>query len=108
MRMLAPLAALLLTPLLFAPAAAAPGSPEEARLRDEIGAAQALIPFLSDGDARPAGAAHPGAHLWDNGDVTTVVFHGSFVEQCAVVRERLPRIDRQHTPIPSPTSPTSP
>ncbi|MEM9746784.1 MAG: acyl-CoA synthetase [Actinomycetota bacterium] len=31
-------------------------------------------------------------YLWDNADVTSVVFHGSFVEQCAAVRERLPRI----------------
>ena len=31
-------------------------------------------------------------YLWDNGDVTTVVFHGSFADNCATVRERLPRI----------------
>ena len=31
-------------------------------------------------------------YLWDNADVVAVVFHGTFVEQCTVVRERLPRI----------------
>ncbi len=32
---------------------------EEARARGLV--------FLNDADARPAGSAHPGAHLWDNG-----------------------------------------
>jgi len=31
-------------------------------------------------------------YLWDNADVTTVVFHGSFTEQCAAVLERVPRV----------------
>jgi acyl-CoA synthetase (AMP-forming)/AMP-acid ligase II len=31
-------------------------------------------------------------YLWDNADVVAVVFHGAFVEQCSVVRARLPRI----------------
>ena len=31
-------------------------------------------------------------YLWDNADVVAVVFHGTFVDQCATVRERLPRI----------------
>jgi 3-oxocholest-4-en-26-oate---CoA ligase len=31
-------------------------------------------------------------YLWDNADVVSVVFHGAFVEQCAAVRERVPRI----------------
>ena len=31
-------------------------------------------------------------YLWDNADVTAVVFHGAFSEQCAAVRERLERI----------------
>ena len=29
---------------------------------------RALFGLLSDADARPAGAAHPLANLWDNGD----------------------------------------
>ena len=40
----------------------APYDPERARGDDGT-----VIPFLSDGDARPAGAAHPSANLWDNG-----------------------------------------
>ncbi len=43
---------------------------------DQAGALEALVQsgmrqglhFLSDADARPAGAAHPRASLWDNGD----------------------------------------
>ncbi len=31
-------------------------------------------------------------YLWDNADVTAVVFHGTFADQCATVRERLPKI----------------
>ena len=31
-------------------------------------------------------------YLWDNGDVTSVVFHGSFVEQIEAIRDRVPRI----------------
>ncbi|MEM1334541.1 MAG: AMP-binding protein, partial [Actinomycetota bacterium] len=33
-------------------------------------------------------------YLWDNGDVTTVVFHGTFTDRCDVVRGRLPRITK--------------
>ncbi len=43
------------------------GSPEEAFLSELIGVSQSEIPFLSDGDARAASAAHPQANLWDNG-----------------------------------------
>lgn len=31
-------------------------------------------------------------YLWDNADVTTVVFHATFAEQCDAVRGRLPKI----------------
>ncbi|MEL6892847.1 MAG: acyl-CoA synthetase [Actinomycetota bacterium] len=31
-------------------------------------------------------------YLWDNADVTAVVFHGSFVDQCETVRSRLTQI----------------
>ncbi len=37
-------------------------------------------------------AADELVYLWDNADVTTVVFHGSFTEQCAAVRDRVPRV----------------
>lgn len=31
-------------------------------------------------------------YLWDNGDVTAVVFHGAFVDQIEAVRSRVPRV----------------
>src|SRR3546814_18108790 len=31
-------------------------------------------------------------YLWDNGDVVTVVFHGSFVERIERIRSRVPRV----------------
>ena len=31
-------------------------------------------------------------YLWDNADVTTVVFHSTFTEQCNAVRDRLPKV----------------
>jgi acyl-CoA synthetase (AMP-forming)/AMP-acid ligase II len=37
-------------------------------------------------------AADELVYLWDNADVTTVVFHGSFAEQCDAVRDRVPRV----------------
>ena len=37
-------------------------------------------------------AADELVYLWDNGDVTTVVFHGSFVDTIEAVRTRVPRI----------------
>ena len=37
-------------------------------------------------------AADELVYLWDNGDVTAVVFHGSFVEQIEAIRERVPRV----------------
>jgi hypothetical protein len=47
----------------------APGSDESAELRKlaDDAVARGLV-FLSDGDARPPGAAQPLANLWDNGD----------------------------------------
>ncbi len=45
-----------------------PGTDEKAALSGLIGAARARgLTFLTDQDARPAGSAHPQAHLWDNG-----------------------------------------
>ncbi len=37
-------------------------------------------------------AADELAYLWDNADVTTVVFHGTFADQCAAVRDRVPTV----------------
>jgi acyl-CoA synthetase (AMP-forming)/AMP-acid ligase II len=37
-------------------------------------------------------AAEELVYLWDNGDVTAVVFHGTFVEQIEAIRDRVPRI----------------
>ncbi|WP_395154579.1 AMP-binding protein [Ilumatobacter sp.] len=37
-------------------------------------------------------AADELVYLWDNGDVTTVVFHGTFADQIEAIRDRVPRI----------------
>ena len=37
-------------------------------------------------------AADELVYLWDNADVTAVVFHGAFVEQCEAVRSRVPKV----------------
>jgi 3-oxocholest-4-en-26-oate---CoA ligase len=37
-------------------------------------------------------AADELVYLWDNGDVTTVVFHGTFVDQIEAIRDRVPRV----------------
>ena len=37
-------------------------------------------------------AADELVYLWDNGDVTTVVFHGSFIEQIEAIRGRVPAV----------------
>ncbi|MGB0113423.1 MAG: AMP-binding protein, partial [Ilumatobacteraceae bacterium] len=37
-------------------------------------------------------AADELVYLWDNADVTAVVFHGTFAEQCDAVRARVPRV----------------
>ena len=45
-----------------------PGASEEAMLDQILAhAAEQGLSFLTDADARPAGAAHPLANLWDNG-----------------------------------------
>lgn len=53
----------------YAYAQPAPGEDEEAMLAAIVadGLERGFL-FLSDEDARPAGSAHPLAHLWDNGD----------------------------------------
>jgi len=46
----------------------AAGTDERAALERILDAARERgLVFLNDADARPAGSAHPGAHLWDNG-----------------------------------------
>jgi hypothetical protein len=46
----------------------APGTDEAAALDRILTEARGRgLTFLTDEDARPAGGAHPGAHLWDNG-----------------------------------------
>jgi acyl-CoA synthetase (AMP-forming)/AMP-acid ligase II len=37
-------------------------------------------------------AADELVYLWDNADATAVVFHGTFADQCAAVRERVPKV----------------
>jgi acyl-CoA synthetase (AMP-forming)/AMP-acid ligase II len=37
-------------------------------------------------------AADELVYLWDNADVTAVVFHGTFAEQCDAIRPRVPRV----------------
>jgi acyl-CoA synthetase (AMP-forming)/AMP-acid ligase II len=37
-------------------------------------------------------AADELVYLWDNADVTAVVFHGTFLENCEQVRERVPKV----------------
>src|SRR5262245_56103947 len=32
------------------------------------------------------------AYLWDNADAAAVVFHGAFVDSCARVRDRVPKV----------------
>ncbi|HEX8472565.1 MAG TPA: zinc-dependent metalloprotease [Pyrinomonadaceae bacterium] len=53
----------------YAYAQFAPGANEDAELEKILqqGTASGML-FISDADARPAGAAHPLANLWDNGD----------------------------------------
>ncbi|PYS76040.1 MAG: hypothetical protein DMF66_16890 [Acidobacteria bacterium] len=53
----------------FAYAQFAPGTDETSELEKVVdeGVKSGML-FISDADARPAGAAHPLANLWDNGD----------------------------------------
>ncbi len=63
-----------------------PGSDESAELNKivESGVADGLL-FLSDDDARPAGAAHPMASLWDNGpDPVAMLRHEMKVRRIAL------------------------
>ena len=37
-------------------------------------------------------AADELVYLWDNADATAVVFHGTFADQCAAIRDRVPKV----------------
>jgi acetamidase/formamidase len=70
----------------FAYAQFPPGSDETKGLNQivEAGLAEGLL-FLSDDDARPAGAAHPLANLWDNGpDPVAMLRHEMKVRRIAL------------------------
>jgi hypothetical protein len=65
-----------------------PGADEPAELRRMVreGVAAGML-FLSDDDARPAGAADPLASLWDNGgDATAMLDHEMQVRRIAIDR----------------------
>src|SRR5690606_41515017 len=66
----------------------ADGVDETAALRQlvEEGVAAGML-YVSDADARPAGAAHPLAHLWDNGaDPVAQLAHELEVRRIAMDR----------------------
>ncbi|MDA7980717.1 MAG: zinc-dependent metalloprotease [Pirellulales bacterium] len=66
----------------------APGANEDAELEKLVqsGLKQGLL-YISDGDARPAGAAHPLANLWDDGtDPVAALRHEMRVRRIALDR----------------------
>jgi hypothetical protein len=72
------------------------GADEERELERmlEEGVARGML-FLSDADARPAGAAHPLANLWDNGDdPVRELRHALEVRRIALARFGLENIPR--------------
>lgn len=64
------------------------GTDEKAALDAILDEAHAAgLRYISDTDARPAGAAHPLAHLWDNGtDAVAALTHEMRVRQLALAR----------------------
>lgn len=72
----------------------APGADERAELARVVDAATAKgMLYLSDGDARPAGAAHPMASLWDNGsDPAASLAHELAVRKLAMAAFDISRI----------------
>lgn len=58
------------------------------------------LPFISDQDARPAGGAHPDAHLWDNGDDAA----DELVRVLAVRENALSRFSENSIPVGTPFS----
>ena len=65
-----------------------PGANERDRLQQILaGAAEDGLYYITDQDARPAGAAHPLANLWDNGDdVLSALEREMRVRQAALER----------------------
>ncbi len=63
-----------------------PDSDETAALENILQEARKRgLQYISDGDARPAGGAHPFAHLWDNGsDATAELRHVMKVREIAL------------------------
>lgn len=76
------------------------GTDEAAALRAIIQASQDQgLRFISDQDARPAGGAHPYAHLWDNGsDAVTELERLSELRKVALQRFGLSNIPK-HMPL---------
>jgi hypothetical protein len=79
----------------------APGADEQAELRRLLAAARAKgLIYVTDADARPAGSAHPHAHLWDNGAEAV-----SELERVLRVRARaLARFSEKTVPVGEPLS----
>ncbi len=65
-----------------------PDADEGAMLRDVLQAAHRRgLYYITDADARPAGAAHPLANLWENGDdMITALDREMRVRQAALIR----------------------
>lgn len=78
----------------------APGRDETAELSGIIGEARARgLVFLTDQDARPAGGAHPQAHLWDNGTDATAELTRLMAVRREVLRRFSERAIRTGMPI---------
>ena len=80
----------------FAYSQFAPGADESAELEKIIDeGVRAGMLFISDADARPAGAAHPLANLWDNGaDPVAMLRHEMEVRRIALNQFGLANVPR--------------
>lgn len=67
---------------------ATPDADEAAMLAEILaGAHERGLRYITDSDARPAGAAHPAANLWDNGgDLVAALDHEMRVREAALAR----------------------
>ncbi len=84
----------------YAYAQFAPGADEAVELEKIVRAGvRAGMLFISDNDARPAGAAHPLANLWDNGaDPVAMLRHEMEVRRIALARFGLANVP-EGTPL---------
>ena len=84
----------------YAYAQFAPGADEAAELEKIVRAGvRAGMLFISDNDARPAGAAHPLANLWDNGsDPVAMLRHEMEVRRIALAQFGLANVP-EGTPL---------